>query len=456
MTKHVTRTALLGATSLASVAARRRAPETKDADLGAEVKEAVSALNKVFDDFKKKNDERLTQIERKREDVVTKEEVERINKAIDEAVDKVAKEMKKRTDELEAKANRLALAGAAGDGETKAVEAWAKLIGRKATCDEAREYKTALDAQLRNPEQKAVTLQVGVDPAGGYFVTPDTSGRMVKKIYESSPMRQLANVVTIGTDALEGPIDNGEADAQWVGEKQTRVQTDAPQVGMWRIPVHEIYAYPMVTQKLLDDASVDIEAWLSGKASDKFARKEATAFVAGSGELQPEGLLMRTPVTTGDATRAWNLFQYFPTGAAGAFASSNPADVLIDVIQGLKAGYRGNARWFMSRGTVGAVRKLKDGQGNYLWQPGATAGQPSTLFNFPVVEGEDMPAIGANAFAMAFGDFGEAYTIVDRLTASVIRDNITRPGFVKFLFRRRVGGGVINGEAVKFLKFAAS
>ncbi len=456
MTKHISRSALLGATALS--AGVKRAPEAKDGgDLGPEVKAAVEALNKTIADFRTKNDERLTQIEKKREDFITKDEVERINKAIDEAVDKVAKEMKKRTDEIEAKANRMSLSGG-GDGsaEVKAAEAFGKMIGKSVSVDEMRDYKTALGQQLRNPEQKAVTLQVGVDPSGGYFVTPDTSGRMVKKIYETSPMRQLANVVSIGTDALEGPIDNGEADAQWVGEKQTRSQTDAPQVGMWRIAVHELYAYPKVTQKLLDDSVVDIEAWIGGKAAAKFGRKEATAFVAGSGELQPEGLLMRAPVTTGDATRAWNLFQYIATGNAGAFATSGPGDVLIDLVQSLKADYRANGKWFMSRATVGAIRKLKDGQGNYLWQPGAIAGQPASLLNFPVVEGEDMPAIGANSLSIGFGDFAEAYTIVDRLTASVIRDNITQPGFVKFNFRRRVGGGVINGEAVKFLKFAAS
>lgn len=452
MTKHVTLDGLRGSTALST----RRAPETKDANLSEEVKKGFEELNTAWEAFKKKNDERLSEIEKKREDVVTKDEVERINKAIDDAVAKVEKELKRRSDEIEAKANRLALSGGNGEVETKAVADWAKLLGRKATPEEVREYKTALDAQLRNPEAKATTLQVGIDPAGGYFVTPDTSGRMVKKIYESSPMRQLANVVTIGTDALEGPIDNGEAEALWVGEKQTRVQTDAPQVGLWRIPVHELYAYPKVTQKLLDDSTIDIEGWISGKAASRIARKEATAFVAGNGQLQPEGLLMRAPVTTGDATRTWNVFQYLATGASGAFATSNPGDAIIDLIYALKADYRANAQFFMARSTVGAVRKLKDGQGNYLWAPGATAGQPSTLFAYPLVEGEDMPAIAANALSIGFGDFAEAYTIVDRLTASVIRDNLTQIGFVKFAFRKRVGGGVTNGEAVKFLKFATN
>jgi predicted phage gp36 major capsid-like protein len=130
------------------------------------------------------------------------------------------------------------------------------------------------------------TLAVGTDPAGGYLVTPDTSGRIVKKVYESSPMRQVANVVTIGTDALEGPIDNGEMDAQWIGEKAGPRQTDAAQFGKWVIAAHELYAYPWVTQRLLEDANMDVESWIAMKAADKFARKETTAFYTGDGHAE--------------------------------------------------------------------------------------------------------------------------------------------------------------------------
>ena len=155
--------------------------------------------------------------------------------------------------------------------------------------------------------------------------------------------------------------------------------------------------------------------------------------------------------------RAWGTFQHVLSGASGAYASSNPADRLIDLIFEVKAGYRQNAGFLMSRRTVGATRKLKDGQGNYLvdlrLRDGALV---ESIFGFPVTDGEDMPALAAGSLSVAFGDFNEAYTIVDRLGVSVVRDNITQPGFVKYHMRKRVGGGAVNFEAVKFLKFAAS
>lgn len=434
------------------------APERKDDEnLTVEVKKAVDTLARTFEDFKKKNDERITQVETKRgEDAVTKDEVEKLNKAIDDA----QTELKKRLDDMEAKANRLMLSGTGEDiqREAKAAKAFADLIGKgDYTVDQLREYKSDLDKYLRRAESKASTMQVAQDPLGGFWVTPDTNGRMVQKIYESTPMRQLANVVTIGTDALEGPIDNGEMEAAWVGEKQTRAQTDVPQLGMWRIPVNELYAYPWVTQKLLEDAKIDVEAWISNKATAKFARKENAAFVNGDGSLKPKGILQYGFATTADDTRAWGTFQYVFTGASGAFASTNPADKLLDLIFEVKAGYRQNANFLMARRTVGAIRKLKDGQGNYLVDLRLRDGAfVESIFNYPVVDGEDMPAIAANSFSVLFGDFAEAYTIVDRLGTSVVRDNITQPGFVKYHMRRRTGGGAVNFEAVKALKFGTS
>lgn len=427
-----------------------------DQALGAEVKKAVDDLAKTFEDFKKKNDERLAQAEKKfGEDAVTKDEVEKLNKGIDDA----KAELQKQLDEIARKANRIALSASAEDmAEARAAAAFREMIGKADyTPEQLREYKADLATYLRRNEAKADTMQVGVDPLGGYLVTPDTSGRMVKKVYESTPMRQLASVVPIGTDALEGPIDNDEADAAWVGEVQTRSQTDAPQLGMWRIEVNELYAYPKVTQKLLEDAKIDIEAWLGDKASSKFARKENNAFAVGDGIKKPRGLFTYDTAATEDASRAWGTFEHILSGGAGAYAASNPADKLIDLIFALKAAYRQNAKFLMARKTMAATRKLKDGQGNYLvdlrLRDGALV---ESIFGFPNVDGEDVPALAAGSLSVAFGDFEEAYTIVDRLGIAVVRDNITQPGFVKYHMRKRVGGGAVNFEAMKFLKFAAS
>lgn len=453
--------AMLTATSLKdALHTSTRAPELKDVDpatISVEVKKAMDDFLKTFEDFKKKNDQALLEAKKGNPDVVTKDELEKVNKAVSDAEANV----KKRVDELEAKANRLALSGGNGGGdvEAKAATEFGDLVEKKDfSVENLREYKRDLSKYMRRDE-KAVTMSVGVDPSGGYYVTPDTSGRIIKKVYESTPMRQLATVVSIGTDTLEGPIDNGEFDAAWVGEKASRAQTDASQFGKWVIPVNELYAYPWVTQKILEDAKIDIEAWLGNKASDKFSRKENTAYISGDGNMKPKGLLSYTTAATADsAGRAWGTFEHIAAGVSSASAfialNAGATDKIIDVIYALKAAYRQNAKFLMSRSSVGTIRKLKDGQGNYVWAPGAVAGQPSSLFNFPVAEGEDMPAIASNSLSIAFGDFAETYTIVDRLGIGVVRDNITQPGFVKFHMRKRLGGGAINFESMKFLKFA--
>ena len=439
---------LAGATILA------QAPERKeDGNLTTEVKQAVETLGKTFEEFKTKNDERLKQAEKKREDAVTKDEVEKLNKGIDD----LKAELKKQLDTLEAKANRLQLSGGDAVIEAKAAAAFGELVGKgDYSAEELKSYRADLGNYLRRNEQKAATMQVAVDPSGGFWVTPDVSGRMVKKIYESTPMRQLASVVSIGTDALEGPIDNGEADAAWVGESQERKQTDLPQLGMWRIPVNELYAYPKVTQKLLEDAKIDVEAWIADKATSKFSRKENAAFLTGDGMLKPKGLLTYDTAATEDDTRAWGIFQHILSGAAGGFKAAAPADCIIDLIFGVKAAYRQSAGFLSARKTLGEIRKLKDGQGNYLvdlrLRDGALV---ESIFGFGVTDGEDMPKIGAGKTPLAFGDFAEAYMIVDRLGVSVVRDNITQPGFVKYHMRKRVGGGAVNFEAVKFLKIGA-
>jgi HK97 family phage major capsid protein len=431
------------------------APETKDGDgLDVETKKAVDALAKDWEDFKSKNDQRLAQAEKKGEDAVTKDELQKLNKAVDDGM----AEVKKQLDEMAAKANRLSLSGpGAGADEAKAAKEFGRIIGKSDySAEQLAEYKGDLDGYLRRMEVKATTMMVASDPSGGYWVTPDTSGRMVKKVYESTPMRQLANVVTIGTDRLEGAIDNDESDAAWVGETSTRPQTDTPQIGKWEIPVHELYAYPKVTQKLLEDAMIDVEAWLADKSAGKFSRKENAAFINGTGILQPKGILSYNFADTADATRPWGTFQFIKSGGAAGFAASDPADKLIDLIFEVKAAYRQRAAFLMARRTVAAVRKLKSGDGNYLvdlrLRDGALV---ESIFGFPVTDGEDMPPIAANALGILFGDFGEAYTIVDRLGTSVVRDNITQPGFVKYHMRRRVGGGAVNFEAIKALKFAA-
>lgn len=425
--------------------------------MDVEIKNLLDEQAKTFESFKAANDTLQTQVKKLGEDAVTRDVVEKINKAMDEIADKI-KAADKANIDLEGKMNRLSLSGGgATEAETKAARDFGIMIGKPDfSVEDAKAYTDAMDSYLRksnDTELKAITLSVGVDPSGGYLVTPDKSGQIVKKVYETTPMRQICNIAQIGTDALEGPVDNGEFGATWAGEQDVRTQTDASQLGMWRIPANELYAYPLVTQKLLDDASMDVEAWMADKAADKFSRKENTAFAVGTGVRQPKGLFTQTIVATADATRAWGSMQYVPSGAAGDLTN---ADALIDMAQTPKAAYRSNAKWLTNRAMVGKARKLKDSYGQYLWLPSMQLGQPATLLGYEIVEGEDVPAIAANAYSLAFGDFKQCYTIVDRLGITLIRDPYTQVGYVKFNYRKRVGGDIVNSEAVKFLKLATS
>ncbi|WP_439572627.1 phage major capsid protein [Phreatobacter sp.] len=408
---------------------------------------AIAALHKAFDAFKAANDERLNA----KADIVLAEKVDRINAAVDEC--------QAALNAVNARIAAASLGAGVADDEAKAAGRFGLEAGTKISVEDYRSYRTGLNAYLRLGNAAGKTVQaamsVGSDPDGGYSVVPDMSGRIVKKVFETTPMRQLASVTTIGTDRLEGLNDLGENTAGWVGETQPRPATDTARLGKWEIPVHEIYAYPQATQKLLDDSIFDIEAWLADKAAEQFARKENTAFIAGDGVLKPKGILAYPTAATADASRPWGTFEHVGTGTSAGFgAGANGSDKLIDLVYAVKSAYRNGASFLMSRATVGAVRKLKDGQGNYLWQPSLNVLAGGTLLGFPIAEGEDMPAIGASSLSIAFGNFREAYQIVDRIGIRVLRDALTNKPYVGFYTTKRVGGGAISFEALKFLRFA--
>jgi len=264
----------------------------------------------------------------------------------------------------------------------------------------------------------------------------------------------VANIVTIGTDRLEGTRDLDEVTTGWVGETEERSETDSPQIGQYVIPVHEQYAEPRATQRLLDDAMFDVDEWLAGKIADKFARMENTAFINGDGEGKPKGFLTYDGGTPD--TQNFSVIERVLSGAAGDFAASDPGDALINLVYSLKAVYRGGAVFMMKRATLAEVRKLKDGDGNYLYHPDFQGGTGGMLLGFPVIEAEDMPEMAADSLSIAFGNFHAGYQIVDRQGLHILRDNLTAKPFVKFYTTKRVGGDVVNFEAIKLMKFAAS
>lgn len=431
--------------------------------MSEEIKKAASAIDALhagFEEFKKANDERLAQIEKKGSaDVVTEAKLQKIEADLEKA-QKIADEAvlaSKRQSRVVTDAN-----GDAVDLDRKAQD-WATMNARRRGtvagsfgAADMDGYKAAFDTFLRKGEEvmgpdERKALSVGTDPDGGYVVNPDLSGRIVMKVFESSPMRAYASVQVISSDALEGLFDLNEASSGWVGETDSRGDTNTPQLGKWRIPAHELYAKPKATQKLLDDASINMEAWLASKVAEKFARDEANAFVVGNGSNKPRGFLTYSSGTTIPGT-----IERFDTGVNGAFAAApNGGDVLINALYGLKQQYRANATWFMNRATLKLTRKLKDSDGAYLWSPGIAAGQPASLLGYPVASFEDMPDPATDSLSIAVGDMREAYQIVDRLGIRTLRDPYSAKPYVEFYTTKRVGGDVVNFEAIKLIEFTA-
>lgn len=412
--------------------ALKRAPEVK---AGPDtVTSAFAEFMSAFEAFKEANDERLSELEGKlTSDVVTRDKVERINKAIDD--------QSRVLDDLVLKTLRPELGQAGRDGRVDA------------------EHKAAFEAYVRRGDeqgfreldQKALSASVAGD--GGYLVPSELDGAIGRRLAAISPIRALATVRQVSGAVLKKPFAATGFATGWVAETGPRTQTGTPELTELAFPTMELYAMPAASQALLDDAAVDIEAWISAEVDLAFAAQEGEAFVKGDGVLKPKGFLAYDQVA--DASWSWGRIGTISTGAAGAFAASGASDVLVDVVYALKAGHRQNGSFVMNRRTQGAVRKLKDADGHYLWAPPVKAGEAASLIGFPVTEAEDMPNIAANATAIAFGDFRAGYLVVDRVGVRLLRDPYSAKPYVLFYTTKRVGGGVQDFEAIKLVKFAA-
>lgn len=324
---------------------------------------------------------------------------------------------------------------------------------------EAVEHKKAFLSYMRTGREADLqrkAMASNSDPEGGYLVPDQMDTELTKYLRFRSPLRQIANVVKVESYEYKEPHSTLGTSYSWVGETASRPATTAPGFKMVSIPSFEVYSMPAITQNLLDDNIFNLENWLVEELADAFGDAEGDAFINGDGVAKPRGLFTYPTASTADATRAHTSFQYVPTGAAGAFASTFQGDALIALVYALKPQYRQNASWLLSPEFLEAVRKFKDGQGRYMWQQSTQAGQPSTLLGFPIYEEVNIPAIAANSLSAAFGDFSRAYTITDRST-SLLRDPYTSKPYVNFYCAKRLGGGGgRDTRAVKFLKFAAS
>ncbi|MDO9532632.1 MAG: phage major capsid protein [Deltaproteobacteria bacterium] len=305
-------------------------------------------------------------------------------------------------------------------------------------------------ASLAAAREIKASATVGNDPSGGFFVPEQVDSQIGSIREKNSPMRQICRVLKPKTAEYKKITTTGRPTSGWVGEIDPRPETDGPTLAVLTPAWGGLYAMPAATQDLIEDSAFDVGEWFRSEVAKEFSDQEGEAFITGSGVTRPKGLLTYTMVTTGDATRAFGEIQYVASGAAGGLGSP---DKLIDLVQILKPKYRQNGSWIMNSLTLGAIRKLKDGDGNYMWRPGLEAGGPSLLLGYPVYESDFMPDIAADVYPVAFGDFMQAYWIFDRPT-TVIRDMYTKKPFTLFYTATRVGSMLQNSEAVKTLKLS--
>ena len=311
--------------------------------------------------------------------------------------------------------------------------------------------RTGDDDGLRGLELEGKALGTSVAGDGGYLVDPQTAQTIKSTLSSTASIRAIANVVAVEATSYDVLIDHTDVGHGWATEAAATAETGTPTIDRITIPLHELSALPKASQRLLDDSAFDIETWLAGRIADKFARAEAAAFVSGDGVDKPKGFLTHPSVDNDVWT--WGNLGYIPTGTDADF--SGP-DEIVDLVYALGAQYRAKASFVMNSKTAGAVRKMKDNDGRFLWSDGLAAGEPARLLGYPVMICEDMPDIASGSMAIAFGDFGAGYTVAERPDLRVLRDPFSAKPHVLFYATKRVGGDVSDFAAIKLLKFAVS
>lgn len=390
--------------------------ETKMAGPGQAA--GAAELLAAFEAYKEANDARLAELETRGDsDPLTDERLKRIDRRL----------------------------------EALSLKSAAPAQGGPAQAPEDDEHRTAWQRYLRSGDESGLarldtkSLNTGTDEQGGYVAPPELDRLIESRLQAASPMRAIASIRQTSAGVYRKPVSLGAA-AQWAAETAARTETTAPDLALLDFPVGELYAMPAATQTLLEDAFADVDAWLADEVEVAFSAQESAAFISGDGVAKPKGMLDYTIKTEG--TQVWGEIG----SVAGDFTAIDPADQLLDLIYAPKSQFRANGRFVMNRRTVSAVRKLKDGDGRYLWQPG-TGGDASTILGYPVTEIEEMPDIGAANAAIAFGDFRRGYLVVDRQGARVLRDPFSAKPYVLFYTTKRVGGGVQNFDAIKVMVF---
>jgi HK97 family phage major capsid protein len=404
--------------------------ETRSVDLGA----SVDDLRHAFEAFKETNERELAEVKAfGSADVVTREKLDRIGRQLDL--------QQRRLDDLALKSQRPHLGASEARAPTHGD------LARKAAFESYVRRGATAGLEL---EEKA--LSIGVKSDGGYLVPAETEAAVNMALKAISPIRAIASIRQVSTAVYKKPFSTNGFGTGWVGETAARPQTTTPTLDALTFPAMEVYAMPAATAALLDDAAVNIDEWIAEEVRDAFAQQEGNAFVVGNGVDKPKGFLSYTNVANSSWT--WGNIGYITTGVSAAFPAANPTDKLIDLAFTVKAGYRANASFVMNRSTQAVIRKFKDADGNYIWQPAPRPGERPTLIGYPVVEAEDMPDIAASSHSVAFGDFRRGYLVVDRVGIRVLRDPYSSKPYVLFYTTKRVGGGVQDFDAIKLLRFS--
>lgn len=400
------------------------------------LKKSVDGVAVAFEEFKKTNDARLKAIEEKKGTGEIESKLNKIEADIEAKT--------KTIEQIHANMNKFS-----PQGEEKTDN---KQVGKKAfasylrngvlSTEEVKELSKAFPEEMK-------ALVTNSNPNGGYLVRPYVEMEIQKLINETSPMRKLASQISISTDSYEQNYKTGNPSSGWVGETQSRSGTNNSSFNKISIPVHELYAMPEASQKMLDDAMIDIEAWHQEQVVEELAIKEENAFIAGDGILKPKGILSYAAGT------GFNQLEQINSGASGDL--TNP-DKLIDMQSALKEVFQANASWLCTRAFLGKIRKLKDGDDRYLFsidpQAGLNGAMPFMLLGKPIHIAADMQEAASNSLSLAYGDFKKGYKIVDRFGIRVVRDAFTSKPNVLFYTTKRVGGGVVHFEAIKLLKLA--
>jgi len=402
--------------------------------MSTEIKSAVEALANAVAEFRSVDRDYKSRADAERAEALSK-----ANAAIESA-----EAAKQAAEAAATKAGRLAV-GAGGDADP------AKAEHKKAF---GAFIRKGLETGLRDIERKAVQLAVNAD--GGFALPEEIAADVQARLVDISPVRQVATVVQVSTNDYKRLIDIRGTTSGWVGETAARPETNTPALAERAAFMGEVYSNPRATQWSLDDVFFNVEQWIAESVATEFARAEGAAFISGDGTNKPKGFLNYTTAATADGSRADAVLEHVATGVSGDFAASNKADVLISTVYKLKAGLRAGAAWMTSKAILAELRAIKETGGQYIWQPGLAAGQPSTLLGYPMYEAEDMPAKAAGSLSLAFGNFRAGYCIVDRVGISTLRDPYSSKPYVSFYTTKRVGGMLLDSEAIKVVKFSTT